>query len=149
MNADIITDANYPHGTPEGFKNGCRGGHCPAEVSCRTVHTRYAGDFTFRRQIDAGMTPEQIVEAERAAEAAARPIVKRNANRVYARRVPGVANNPNQQAIKDLVDQGLTDAQIADRLGKTRGQVSSTRNYLKLPANRTRRTPATAGVSSS
>lgn len=66
MNADIITDTTYPHGTIEGFKGGCTTNHCPSEVSCATVHTRYVGDWAFRRQVNAGMTPLEIVAVEEA-----------------------------------------------------------------------------------
>lgn len=45
MNADIITDTTYPHGTVEGFEGGCNTAHCPADVSCKTVFTRFNGDY--------------------------------------------------------------------------------------------------------
>ena len=174
MNADIITDTTYPHGTIEGFQGGCNTAHCPAEVSCRTVHTRYVGDWAFRRQINAGMTPTEIVAAERkqAQEAAVadlrakkakgsqRSAETRDAARERhnaARRAKRAANLIPQKALipRDklaaLLDQGLTDRQIGERLGFTRRQVAGARNTAKLPRNpdsNRRPAPATTGASS-
>lgn len=62
---DIIGD-QFPHGTPRGFTEGCRGAACPALISCRDIHTRYAGDWSFKRLIDAGTPLEEIIARERA-----------------------------------------------------------------------------------
>lgn len=62
---DIIED-RFPHGTPQGFANGCRGSGCPALISCRDIHTRYAGDWSFKRLIDAGTPLEEIIAREKA-----------------------------------------------------------------------------------
>ncbi|WP_454113574.1 hypothetical protein [Microbacterium maritypicum] len=98
MNADIITNTTYPHGTVEGFQEGCNTAHCPADVSCKTVFTRFNGDYAFRRQINAGMTPAEIVaaEQEQAQEAAqadlrakrARPGVRAGASQGRHHRLP-------------------------------------------------------------
>lgn len=63
---DIIDD-RFPHGTPRGFAEGCRGAGCPALISCRDIRTRYAGDWNFKRLIDAG-TPLEVIVARDQAE---------------------------------------------------------------------------------
>jgi hypothetical protein len=63
---DILDDA-FPHGTPKGFATGCRGAGCPALISCRDVHTRYSGDWAFKRLIDAGASLEEILARDTAA----------------------------------------------------------------------------------
>lgn len=66
MNAlDLLFDDAFPHGTLDGYAAGCRGGRCPAPVRCRDVHLRYQGDFAFRRQLQSGLSPAAIIEAER------------------------------------------------------------------------------------
>ncbi|KQQ65053.1 hypothetical protein ASF63_13865 [Microbacterium sp. Leaf320] len=91
MSADILSDPTYPHGTKTGFQSGCHGSHCPGAMTCRDVHTRYQGDYGFRKLIDAGVTPEQIIDQERraakAAEEAARAALtaKRSRTQVQAR----------------------------------------------------------------
>ena len=62
---EIIGD-QFPHGTPRGFTEGCRGAACPALISCRDIHTRYAGDWSFKRLIDAGTPIEEIIARENA-----------------------------------------------------------------------------------
>lgn len=166
MNADIITDTTYPHGTIEGFQGGCNTAHCPAEVSCRTVHTRYVGDYAFRRQLNAGMTPAQIVAAEQkqAQEAAqadlrakrARPGVRAGASQGDRRaaanraRSDGLALIP-RHTLRELLNAGLTDREIADKLGLHRRQVTGSRRnagYERNPDRNRRPAPATTGASS-
>ena len=72
MHAFDLIDDSFPHGTPEGFRQGCRGSACPAPLSCRAVNTRYSGDFTFRRLIDSGMRLEEILERDAAEHVGAR-----------------------------------------------------------------------------
>lgn len=175
MNADIITDTTYPHGTAEGFQGGCNTAHCPAEVSCRTVHTRYVGDWAFRRQINAGKTPAEIIaqereqareaaqaaldaqkaeKAARAAETREQARKRRNATRRSTRRTnpgsgvkrgDGTPRTPLQLEIHRLHSEGHTDAEIAHALGKKRNQVKGVRLYLLLKPNPA---PATMGASS-
>lgn len=170
MNADVITSTTYPHGTIEGFQGGCNTAHCPAEVSCRTVHTRYVGDWAFRRQINAGMTPAEIVaaEEEQAREAAeadltakrARPGARARASHEDGRaaankaRGDGLALIP-RHTLRELLNAGLTDREIANKLGLNRRQVTGSRNnagYERNPDRNRRPTtnpaPATTGASS-
>lgn len=172
MNADIITNLDIPHGTVEGFKVGCNTSHCPSEVSCRTVHTRLAGDWAFRRQFESGMTPHAIVTLERkqaqeAAEAAQEAEKAERARRSTETRqaarerhnatrrakratnlIPQTALIP-RHTLRELLNQGLTDRQIADKLGLTRRQVTGTRGnagFERNPDRKGRTYPKTAPV---
>lgn len=58
------TGEHIDHGTISGWQQGCRTNHCPSPITCRDLRTRYMGDYSFRKQIDAGLTVEQIHEAE-------------------------------------------------------------------------------------
>jgi|GEM_PF-4431493 len=67
--ADLFEDG-FPHSTPEGYRMGCRGRACPglAEngITCADATSRYHGDYGFRKKVDAGMSPAEIVAAEKA-----------------------------------------------------------------------------------
>lgn len=63
-----LFDDSFPHGTPDGYRRGCKTIACPALIPCRTVHTRYSGDYTFARMIDAGMPLSEILEQDAAAK---------------------------------------------------------------------------------
>ena len=62
-----LLDDSFPHGTPDGYRRGCRTAACPALIPCRTIHTRYAGDFSFAKLIDAGTPLAEILERDAAA----------------------------------------------------------------------------------
>lgn len=72
MRASEMLDDTFPHGTVEGFMQGCTGSMCPGAVPCRVVHRRYHGDYRFRMLIESGLSPAEAVarENEEAAEAA-------------------------------------------------------------------------------
>jgi hypothetical protein len=74
--ADLLEDG-FPHSTPQGYKAGCQGRSCPGAVdngiSCADSFARYQGDYGFRKKVDAGMSPKEIVAAERAATTVAAP----------------------------------------------------------------------------
>lgn len=62
----MIVDVSE-HGTPEGYRQGCRGrGACdPAQPwTCMDAWTRYRGDLTYRRRVDAGLSPAEIAAAD-------------------------------------------------------------------------------------
>lgn len=63
--ADRLEDG-FPHGTPDGYRQGCKGSHCPeadeGRLSCMQAYTRYQSDFGYRRRVDEGMTPVQLWE---------------------------------------------------------------------------------------
>lgn len=143
MNADIIHDPTFPHGTADGFRRGCRGAHCPSPMACRDVHTRYQGDWAFRKQIDAG-TPLAVIVAQE--QEAARLVAE--AEKAARRRRPGprakakgtdgraAANRARAEGkaliprhvLRELLDEGLTDRQIAERVGLERRQITGARN---------------------
>jgi hypothetical protein len=97
-----LIEDGFEHGTVRGFAEGCRGAHCPSEVSCRTVHMRYSGDYSFRKRIDAGMTVAEILELEAseavvgAALVAAAKHAAREAERARPVKAPRVAREPRQ-----------------------------------------------------
>lgn len=131
MNASIIYDPRFPHGTPEGYREGCRGSHCPAEMSCREVHRRYVGDFRFKRRFDEGMTPAEIAAAEAAEVVKPKPKPKPKRKR----RIPG--SDPERLAlIRSLHAEGLQDQQIGKRLGIGARRVCELRALLGLRSNR-------------
>lgn len=117
MIAAALFDTEFPHGTVQGFNDGCRGSQCPAPVECRTVHMRYSGDYSFRKRIDAGMLVSEIVEleaaevaegvalvaaarrAEREAERVARPRAKRVERAVRKPRVDRATSEEREQRL--------------------------------------------------
>jgi len=100
-----LFDPEFPHGTVQGFNEGCRGSQCPAPVECRTVHMRYSGDYGFRKRIDAGMSVSEIVEIEAAAVAEGAALVaaarraEREAERVAKPRAKRAARKPHMERI--------------------------------------------------
>lgn len=61
--ADQLEDT-FPHGSLEGYHRGCKGSRCAGLISCRDVYRRYAGDFGFKRAIDAGTPLEEIIRQD-------------------------------------------------------------------------------------
>ncbi|WP_136057278.1 hypothetical protein [Microbacterium sp. K24] len=146
MIADIQLNHTIPHGTLDGYRAGCRGSGCPAQLSCEKTHIRYQGDYGFRKALNAGITPEEYLTRERAASvttvrtqqtastAVTRGRVARG--RQYVRKEPGVPITENQRQVLALHKDGLTDGEIAERMGKTREQINATRHHLHLKPNR-------------
>jgi hypothetical protein len=64
-------DAIAGHGTKAGYEAGCRGSHCPGKeavgMSCSQASIRYAGDMSYRRRVDAGLSAEAIWAEDQAA----------------------------------------------------------------------------------
>ncbi|MBN9212951.1 MAG: hypothetical protein BGO45_04780 [Microbacterium sp. 71-36] len=63
--ADRLAD-DFPHGTIDGYRAGCRTSTCPALLPCRDVYRRYQGDYGFRRLVDQGVTLEEILRRDAA-----------------------------------------------------------------------------------
>lgn len=65
-----VHSPSFPHGSPAGFDAGCRAAACSGAylsgITCRDAKRRYVGDWTFRRRVDAGMTPRDIMQLEAA-----------------------------------------------------------------------------------
>lgn len=164
MNASIIHDPAFQHGSKYGYILGCRGAHCPAPMNCRTVHTRYVGDWAFRKAIDAGEASADIAAreqqtAQEALEAAkkarrARPGTRAPGNTGDRRADANKARRDGQTLIprhqlRELLNKGLTDRQIAERLGLKRRQITGARNtagFERNPDKNRRSVPNTAPV---
>lgn len=143
MSANIIHDPNFPHGTPTGYTNGCRGSHCPNRITCRTVHMRYVGDYTFRKQFDAGLSAAQIVKREQ--ETLQRALDEQKAQKRVV--LPPTKKNPakrrttepgtnNAHIVRQLHKHGWDDGDIARELGITRRSVCAIRQRHGLKPNR-------------
>lgn len=95
---DKLFAPGFPHGTPDGWQQGCRGAACPNHgtdlPTCREAHRRYVGDYQYRRAVDAGETPPSEAAA---ALAAAESAVAAAAARA-ARPRPAPAFSPAQDA---------------------------------------------------
>lgn len=63
--ADLFEDG-FPHGTREGYANGCRSGACPAGIehglSCRRANMLASGDYRYQKLAKAGATPGEIAD---------------------------------------------------------------------------------------
>lgn len=79
---DLFEDG-FPHSTREGYEAGCRGSACLGKLengfSCSEAAVRYAGDYGYRKRVEAGMTPAEIADADAADRAAAAPAGKAKA----------------------------------------------------------------------
>lgn len=132
----------FPHGTPAGFDAGCRSGACSGAVlsgiTCRDAKRRYVGDWTFRRRVDAGMAPAEIlaleaaeVEAERVARAAAKAAALAAA-RAEAKAAKAAVRKPRVPYIRELkTPRRVIGAYAPD--GTIHGTVTGYRNGCKRP----------------
>lgn len=143
MNAQIILDETFPHGTPDGYLKGCRGGHCPNQIACRDVHRRYSGDYGFRKKIDAGESAVDITEAEARAvrdAAEAEKAAKRMTGAAKRNHVVKTARTGSlearHKAVRHLHSEGLRDFEIAAQLGVGRRYITDVRNDLRLAPHR-------------
>lgn len=144
MNSTILFATDFPHGTPDGYAKGCKGAHCPtSDAPCRDVYARFQGDYSFRKRVHAGENPATIIREELAAAEAVRVAEKEAARR--ARMKPKVAAAPKRhqrprstnyvEQVVALHATGLTDTQIATRMGLERYQVAASRRHKSLPPN--------------
>ena len=77
--ADRLEDA-FPHGTREGWKQGCRGNACPAAdeygLSCKRANQLAAGDYGYQKLVKRGLGPAEIaLELGLIPEAPTTPVV--------------------------------------------------------------------------
>lgn len=93
LGSSVMGDDDVQHGTKEGRAAGCRGSSCPSAavgLSCSTAHRRYAGDWAFRKLVDRGLSPAEIVAAEGGVEVAERgERARRAVDRVVTRETSG------------------------------------------------------------
>ncbi|SDG22638.1 Lsr2 family protein [Microbacterium sp. 77mftsu3.1] len=63
--ADRLEDG-FPHGTTQGYEQGCRGGWCPEGnahgLSCKRAKQLAAGDYRYQRLVKQDLTPGQIAD---------------------------------------------------------------------------------------
>lgn len=157
MSALDLLDDSFPHGTPEGFRAGCRGGACPAPLSCRAVNTRYSGDFTFRRLIDSGMPLDEILDrdaTERAGirdrDRAAEREVRRAAAVTPAREILPTLDGERDAARRAALDQYEADLdRHCERLAQWRHDLQRHRAELRAATEdlKTTTTAARTGLS--
>lgn len=146
------------HGTVDGYRAGCHGSAnaCGAPVSCVTVFTRYQGDWGFRKRVDAGETPadilaEELAEADavRARDKAANRKAKTDASktndaRLAKQRSRSALPKERELGVVDriindvarLVGEGKTSKQIAAELNASETSVGRAREALKIPTSR-------------
>lgn len=138
------------HGTVAGYRAGCRTtAACQTDPSCLAVHTRYVGDYSFSKRVDAGEIPTVIFAEEAAARvsvrardkaadrAAQRAAVKEQRDRERARIK---AAKPRRVTIADrhgadiarLAAEGLSDRVIAERLGIRLSTIGTARRRLGI-----------------
>ena len=95
-------DAIQEHGTKKGYDAGCRGSHCPGRdrvgMSCSQASIRYAGDMSYRRRVDGGLSAEAIW-AEDQAEGVVMPKVSK------ADRRAEVVYDGEQSTVEDLFEE--------------------------------------------
>lgn len=133
--ADRLEDG-FPHGTREGYDQGCRGSHCPAVddgfLSCAQARTRYQSDYAYRKRTDAGLSPAQLAEVDEreAAEQRARLAAAR-ANRVASAPEPElVADEPVEVDAAEAVE---VPAIADERHGTTSGYSAGCRLKERCP----------------
>lgn len=156
---DLLADSDI-HGTPDGYRAGCKTGHCPSPVICRDVYVRYVGDWSFARRVDAGESAVVIIAAEIAEAAAVRErdaaAARAEKRREHAKHVarerritpaPQRVRKPKPKAearpkfadlhgaeIARLNGEGVNDSKIAAALGLPVHTVRYVRGtVLKLP----------------
>lgn len=121
--ADRLTLDGVQHGTLDGYRAGCRAElSCPARAagaSCLAVAIRYAGDWPFRRYVDAGLTEREAADRCAADDAAAQPAPAR-ALRAVGRR-SGVARGDRRGAGGAAVRRAPAAAEHGTVLGYRRG----------------------------
>lgn len=67
MSSSDLFVEGFPHGTPEGYDDGCRGGACPAGVeyglSCKIAKAKSRGDYQYQQLVKRGATIPEIADA--------------------------------------------------------------------------------------
>lgn len=63
---DLFVDG-FPHGTPQGYDEGCQGGTCPTGVeyglSCKIAKSKSRGDYQYQKLVKQGATIPEIADA--------------------------------------------------------------------------------------
>lgn len=101
MSSMDLYEDGFPHSTKQGYQQGCRGNACPGKLehgfSCAEAHTRYQGDYGYRKKVDAGLSPQLIAAEEQLPPAPVvkprRPRVDRNTSRLHMEATVTVADS--------------------------------------------------------
>jgi hypothetical protein len=136
-----VHSPSFPHGTPAGFDAGCRSAACSGAylsgITCRDAKRRYVGDWTFRRRVDAGMTPRDIVQLE-AAEAEAETLARVAARaaalaaaKAEAKAAKAAGRTPRIPKVKTSKPRRTIGAYAPD--GKIHGSLTGYRNGCTNP----------------
>ena len=67
MSSSDLFVEGFPHGTPQGYDDGCRGGACPAGIeyglSCKLAKQKSRGDYQYQQLVKKGATVAEIADA--------------------------------------------------------------------------------------
>lgn len=67
MSSSDLFIEGYPHGTPQGYDDGCRGAVCPAGIeyglSCKIAKQKSRGDYQYQQLVKKGATLAEIADA--------------------------------------------------------------------------------------
>lgn len=114
---DLFEDG-YPHGTVQGYQDGCRGSACPGAVeygmSCRRANELRAGDYRYNRLVKEGKTPTQIAAIiDNTGPDAQQPTPTPKP----AKRSPK-STAPTEEAPQPIVQQAATTEEPAAKAGR-------------------------------
>jgi hypothetical protein len=140
-----LLDDSFPHGTVDGYRQGCKTNHCPAPVSCTLVDRWARSDIRFHRLVTEGATGDQLAAwlgAQHQVEVASdRPVKKPKPRKPKASPKPRVNNSPHLwedtqvERMKELHTLGWTDKQIGEDIGRPQWSVFEKRKRLGIAAN--------------
>ena len=110
--------ADYPHGTLEGVQGGCKSSQCTAVMKCREVRIRYAGDFGFKKHMDAGLSAAEFVALELEAAQVVRAVRVPRPKAVRKVTVPRVFKTDSDRADEEALRVLVMAERKAVRLAK-------------------------------
>jgi hypothetical protein len=128
-------DAISEHGTKAGYEAGCRGSHCPGKesvgMSCSQASIRYAGDMSYRRRVDAGLSAEAIWAEDQAAQVVMPKVTPRVAGKQTRRRI----TDEERATFRRLHSEGLSTGKIAKQTGRALSVVARELGLMGLASN--------------
>lgn len=146
--ASVLLDDGFPHGTIQGYRQGCRTNHCPAPVPCVTVDRLARSDWEFNRLVTSGATGEALaawIDAQRVAEAVSDQPVKRSKPKPKPTKPAPAPRRTVEHAsrgrtwppaaveqLKQLTADHVPVARIAEIMGRTPSAISMKRKRLNI-----------------
>lgn len=125
-------------GTPQGYKDGCRGANCANHrtdlMTCTQAHIRYQSDRTYRAQVDAGTAtaePETFVEPPRGKTIRTEPGVPPRLKRPMLAHEHGTAYGYALGCHKDYPCPGGHNQQTCTQVQAVKQQESRERRRLR------------------